>query len=189
MELRRLTLTLIAVVILLGLPASSLQAQQASKTNKITPPTQWFEPNQGQSDPQFSFIAHDRGYTLFLGSHEVAYSLVQIPKDDEAKAKGHLTFVNVRMELLGANVHPTLEGIEPLSGISNYFNGSSAVTNVPHYAAVQYRNLYPGIDMIYHGNRGQFSMISRLLPGLTLGRFVYIFPRSNAWKLAPMAIW
>src|SRR5207253_597458 len=44
-----------------------------------------------------------------------------------------------------------------LPGTSNYFRGSDPaqwVTGVPAYGQVAYQDVYPGIDLVYHGSAG-----------------------------------
>src|SRR5690349_958830 len=98
------------MVLLFGLSISTLQAHPITKTESIIPPIQWFEPNQGQSDPQFTFIAHDRGYMLFLAGTEMAYSLVQPSSKEQFDPDQPLTFVNVHLELADANANPMIAG-------------------------------------------------------------------------------
>ncbi|MGH7813011.1 MAG: SBBP repeat-containing protein [Candidatus Binataceae bacterium] len=60
----------------------------------------------------------------------------------------------LRMELVGANHNAKIEGVDPLPGKSNYFIGSDLKrwhTDIPTYARVRYRNVYPGIDLVYYG--------------------------------------
>ena len=45
-------------------------------------------------------------------------------------------------------------GLDELPGKSNYFLGNDPKkwrTNVPNYAGVQYKDVYPGIDLVFHG--------------------------------------
>src|SRR5262249_3743756 len=36
---------------------------------------------------------------------------------------------------------------------------------VPHYAKVRYRDVYPGIDLVYYGNEGQLETDFMVFPG------------------------
>ena len=63
----------------------------------------------------------------------------------------------ISMKLVGANPNARIEGLDRLPGISNYFIGNDPAnwrTNIPHYAKVRYRDIYPGIDLVYYG-KGQ----------------------------------
>jgi Beta-propeller repeat len=75
----------------------------------------------------------------------------------------------LRIALKGAALLPRIEGIDQLRGKSNYFIGNNPAkwrTNIPSYAKVELRNVYPGIDLIYHGSRqGRLEYDFRLKPG------------------------
>jgi len=61
------------------------------------------------------------------------------------------------MKLEGANAAPAVAGLDKLEGIVNYFIGNDPSqwhTNIPTYAAVQYTNVYSGIDLQYYGTAG-----------------------------------
>ena len=58
------------------------------------------------------------------------------------------------MRLAGADPSSQAEGLEELPGKINYLIGSDAEkwrTNIPHYARVRYRDVYPGVDVVYYG--------------------------------------
>jgi|SRR5579859_1579655 len=62
----------------------------------------------------------------------------------------------MRMQLVGGNAKGRVVGLGELAGRSNYFIGNDAKkwrTNVPTYVKVRYRNVYPGIDLVYYGNQ------------------------------------
>jgi hypothetical protein len=63
----------------------------------------------------------------------------------------------LRMRLEGAKPRAVVTGQEELPGKANYFIGNDPKkwrTNVPTYAQVKYRDVYPGIDLVYYGNQG-----------------------------------
>ncbi|MGH7813120.1 MAG: hypothetical protein ACREQI_03860 [Candidatus Binataceae bacterium] len=54
------------------------------------------------------------------------------------------------MKLVGANRHARIEGVDRLRAKANYFIGNNPKhwhTDIPMYAKVRYRNIYPGIDL------------------------------------------
>jgi hypothetical protein len=72
------------------------------------------------------------------------------------------------MHLVGANANATIEGLDRLPGISNYFIGNDPNkwrTNIPHYAKVRYRDVYPGIDLVYHRDKEQLEYDLIVAPG------------------------
>ncbi|HVN62992.1 MAG TPA: hypothetical protein VMT58_00030, partial [Candidatus Binataceae bacterium] len=73
------------------------------------------------------------------------------PAAMKAKA-GHEEVLGMR--LIGANPHPTIEGVDALPGKANYFIGNDPKQwhrDVPMYAKVMYRDIYPGIDLVFYG--------------------------------------
>jgi hypothetical protein len=74
----------------------------------------------------------------------------------------------VHMRLVGANPNAKISGIQELPGRSHYFVGkdpSKWRTNVPNYARVKYENVYPGVDLVYYGNRRQLEYDFVVQPG------------------------
>ena len=145
-----------------------------------------FEPNLGQTAEDVKFVARGPGYTLFLTANEAVLALRQgqlstnpehqrhpplsfeppLSKNQESTLPGAV----VRMRLEGAtrNTQPTLEGLERFPGTSNYFLGNDPMkwrTNIPHYQRVQYKSVYPGIDLVYYGNPQQLEYDFLLAPG------------------------
>jgi hypothetical protein len=74
----------------------------------------------------------------------------------------------LRMRLVGANAHAKVVGIDPLPGKTNYFIGNDPKkwrTNIPNYARVKYRGVYPGVDLVYYGHQGQLEYDFVVAPG------------------------
>jgi hypothetical protein len=74
----------------------------------------------------------------------------------------------LRMKLVGADAAARVTGLEELPGKSNYFIGKDPKkwrTNVPNYARVQYKGVYPGVDLVYYGNQRQLEYDFVVAPG------------------------
>jgi len=72
------------------------------------------------------------------------------------------------MKLVGANPKALVVGLGELPGKSNYFVGNDPKkwrTNVSTYSKVRYKDVYPGIDLVYHGNQGQLEYDFVVAPG------------------------
>jgi hypothetical protein len=105
-----------------------------------------FEPNRG------NFLAHGSGYSLSATSRGAVLAL---PK------------VAVRLQLVGGTTARTV-GVDRLPGTVNYLTGNDPShwrTGIPTYAGVQQRNVYPGIDLAYHGKQGRLEYDFLLAPG------------------------
>jgi hypothetical protein len=134
-----------------------------------------FEANQGQTDPRVQFLARGRGYTLFVTQGEAVLVLHQKRqargKEGVAPFQAALetaTQTVVRMRLEGANPSPRASGLEPLPGIVNYFAGNDPKmwrTNIPTYKKIEYKGIYPGIDLAYYGNQGELEYDLIVAPG------------------------
>ncbi|MEJ2558931.1 MAG: SBBP repeat-containing protein [Anaerolineae bacterium] len=135
-----------------------------------------FVPNAGQTDPAVRFQAQSTGSTLFFTPNEVVLSLVthdqrrrtndQSPETLHRRPSfvvGHSSVMRLRFE--GTNPAPELIGVDRLPGAVNYFIGNDPSrwhTNLPTYAGIIYRELYPGIDLRYEGTTGTADQASLL---------------------------
>ncbi|HYB91873.1 MAG TPA: SBBP repeat-containing protein [Candidatus Binataceae bacterium] len=76
----------------------------------------------------------------------------------------------LRLKLVGANRNARIEGVDRFATGSNYFIGNDPKkwhTDVPNYARVRYRNIYPGIDLVYYGaSPGHLEYDLVLAPGI-----------------------
>jgi photosystem II stability/assembly factor-like uncharacterized protein len=154
-----------------------------------------FEENRGQADASVKYIARGPGYSIFLTAAEAVFVLKDVaagkskahsgePEDvigshsqrvqnhsgeDEAteKSKAEPAVLRVRPE--GANKNAgEVEGAEQLEGKVNYFMGNDSskwLTDISTYRKVVYRDAYPGIDMVYYGNRQQLEYDFVVAPG------------------------
>jgi Beta-propeller repeat/Domain of unknown function DUF11 len=166
--------------------SKSFSSGSSSSTSMSVP--LFFEPNQGQTDPQVKFLARGSGYGLFLTADEAVLHL-------QPKAAGpeHSTLSPqpassvIRMKLEGASPSALVSGTSPLPGKSNYFIGSDSSKwrqNIPQFGGVQYQAVYPGIDLIYYGNRGQMEYDFRVAPGADPSQIALTFSGASA-RLVP----
>ncbi len=64
------------------------------------------------------------------------------------------------MEMIGANRNPEVAGADKMLGKVNYFNGRDRAnwsSQVATYARVNYREVYPGVDLVYYGKQQQLE--------------------------------
>jgi CSLREA domain-containing protein len=147
-----------------------------------------FEPNRGQTDPRVKFLSRGQSATLYLTSTDATLVLSRSSRPDMrapmtfASAKAILNSVRtvkverrvIRTRFIGANPEAQIEGVERLTGASNYFIGgdqSKWRTNIPNYAKVRYRSLFPGIDLVYYGTQGHLEFDVIAAPGADPNRF------------------
>src|SRR3989475_1125296 len=146
-----------------------------------------FEANRGQTHEDVRFLARGPGYSLYLTAGEAVLVLTKpnpdtkrdahsTPERLNTQARG--TPVVVRMSLVGAAPKLPVSGLEELPGKANYFIGNDPAkwrTNVPTYAKVHYRELYPGIDLVYYGNQRQLEYDFIVRPGADPSRIALRF--------------
>jgi hypothetical protein len=100
----------------------------------------YLEKNLGQAPDGVRYIAHAGSETIYLTGQGAMISLA-----------GRSL---LRMTPAGGATHPQLVAEDKRPGILNYFIGNNPRhwhTNVPTYGRVTYRNVYPGIDLAFHG--------------------------------------
>jgi len=120
-----------------------------------------FEANQGQTDSQVKFLSRGDGYSLFLTSSEVVFTL-RTPAGVKAPPSVF------RMELLGAERHAQVSGADKLPGAANYFIGNDPKkwrSGISAYGKVKYRGIYPGVDAVFYGNQRQLEYDFVVAPG------------------------
>ncbi len=153
---------------------------QVSKTYGKLPLS--FEENLGQFDSRVKFLSRGSSYTLFLTSTgEAVLTLREPVKSDEGNERSALSTAlredkslpdmrtaTVRMRLIEANPQPQVTGLEELSGKVNYFTGNDPKkwrADISTYARVQYRDVYPGVDLVFYGNQRQLEYDFIVAPG------------------------
>jgi hypothetical protein len=137
----------------------------------------YFETNQGQTDSQVKFVCRGAGHILFLTPSKAVLVLTRrepgltTTRKTERRTSGTV----LKMSFDGANRRPQIAGRGRLSGKVNYFIGDSPArwrTNIATYSNVIYRDLYPGIDLIYHGHQGKLEYDLVVRPGADLRNIV-----------------
>ena len=141
------------------LSAADQQARANAGAQMIKAPLM-FEANQGHRDSRVKFSARGQGYGIYLTESEMVLAL--------RKGKADTKTTLLRMKLDGANPAPTVTALDKLDTVVNYFIGNDPKkwrTNVANYARVKYREVYPGIDLVYYGNQQQLEYDFIVAPG------------------------
>jgi hypothetical protein len=132
-----------------------------------------FEPNLGQTAEDVQWLARGPEYTLYLAGPDAVLQMNKIAParrgatSPEEMSPRIISSV-VRMNLLGAGTSQPTAGEDLQPGKANYFTGddpSKWQKNVPMYDKVRFRDLYPGIDLVYYGRQGQLEYDFVLAPG------------------------
>jgi uncharacterized protein (TIGR03437 family) len=103
-----------------------------------------------------------RANELTYIAHGGDFDLVVRPAESWIARRGG----RVRMKLGGANPHARMEALDRLPGTANYFLGreKSWKTDVTGYGRIRSENVYPGIDLIFHGEGGRLEYDFNVAP-------------------------
>jgi hypothetical protein len=114
-----------------------------------------FERNQGQAPQDAEYIAQAGSYKAYLGEREVVMKLAQNP---------------IRMRFAGASGNIRIEPLEELPFRTNYYHGgdiSKWHTGIRNYQRLIYKNVYPGIDVVFRSDGRALAFDFILQPGVS----------------------
>jgi uncharacterized protein YfiM (DUF2279 family) len=123
-----------------------------------------FAPNAGQTDEAVRYLARGAGYSFFFTDNQAVLSLV---KADGQAATG----LALELEFVGTSPDARLEARGPASGTVSQLTSSSSdsTSGVETYQELVYRELWPGIDMVFRGDGGELKYEFHLDPGADPG--------------------
>jgi hypothetical protein len=150
--------------------------------------------NRGQLDHAVRYYAIGGRAAVYFTSDAVFVELkeeIPIPEhsasprhepmsawNGETGVRDHRRGYVVRIDFVDANPNPAIEPQDQLGTRYNYFLGSdprSWLTDVPAHSAIVYRDLWPGIDLVYRLCHGEIAYEFMAAPGtgLEAARFAY----------------
>jgi hypothetical protein len=155
-----------------------------------------FEENVGQVDDSVKFLARGAGYSLALKSTEAVFVL------DGRTAASNRTGLRagapskadigspsmLRMQLIGTAANARMAGGSALPGKVNYLIGNDSSrwkTNIPTYAKVVYRGIYPGVDLSYYGNQYKLEYDFIVAPGADPSKIAIGFSGAKQMRVGP----
>src|SRR5579872_7094837 len=118
-----------------------------------------FEANRGQAAPPVQFTARGRGYSIGLTPAGSILSLLDT-------AAGRSAILETR--IAGASPQARMEpaGLQPTR--TNYLTGDDPAQwlhDVPSWSRIRYREVYPGIDLVFYGNNRRLEYDFQVAPG------------------------
>ncbi|HVZ33040.1 MAG TPA: SBBP repeat-containing protein, partial [Polyangiaceae bacterium] len=169
----------------LGGSAKAPPSQERVREQMLALPLR-FERNEGQFDHEVRYLARAEGLTLTLGDHgptmylqtDLASAADQSDEDEEEEpgrprglreARPANSEVRaVKMRIANAAPRPKIVAGDELETKTNYYLGNDKSkwrSNVANYGRVTYRNVLPGIDVVYHGDGRKFEYDFVVNPG------------------------
>jgi hypothetical protein len=138
-----------------------------------------FEANQGQTDPQVKYTARGNGYSVYLTASDTVFAITsakhtaarpsRIPgMHSRSQATEKMQSAAIDMRLVGGNLKPEIAAGNEVPGVINYYTGSDPKnwhTGVKQYSSVSYRDVYPGVNMVFHGAQRQLEFDFVVSPG------------------------
>lgn len=167
-----------------------------------------FEANRGQAEAQVRFMARGAGYSLWLTGKKAVLAFSsrratehspapspsswklrtqnrpEIARGANAEARQRKTDF-LQMQLAGGRTGAEITGENSLPGTVNYFTGNDPArwhTAIPTYSKVRYSGVYPGVDLVFYGNRQQLEYDFQVAPRANAGPIELAF--EGARKLA-----
>jgi uncharacterized protein (TIGR03437 family) len=148
----------------------------------------YFEANVGQFAQPVKFISRSSQQSFLLTGNAIEFTsngraarlgtredfinkhaLLRRDHDEITRHNPPRKEAQVQLRFAQAKANPMAEGLEPLASRSHYLLGPDArqwQRDVPHYAKVKYRDLYPGIDLVYYGQAQQLEYDFVVAPGV-----------------------
>jgi hypothetical protein len=175
-----------------ALPPEAQQAQVVQAYGQL--PLSFTE-NAGQvAEPVKFYLRGSRG-TVYFTPEEVVYDVVEQtarpdrhrpgeePETAEPDTAVRRRGVVVRMKLEEANPDLVLEGVDQLQGKVNIFRGKDPEkwkTDIGTYGGIVYRDLYPGIDLAYHGREGRLAPRLTVQPKARVGEIAFRYEGADS---------
>jgi len=138
-----------------------------------------FEENRGQASKDAVFIARGPGYQLEVSR---SASLLVRASSESNPASG------LRTEFAGVNRRADLQPEGLMPGTTNYFIGKSPKdwhANIPNYARLRAREIYPGIDLVLYGRDRNLEYDFVILAGADPRAIEFKTPGAKHAALSP----
>ncbi|WP_118974338.1 gliding motility-associated C-terminal domain-containing protein [Taibaiella koreensis] len=190
-----------------------LMALQAAAQQKDMPPPLLFIPNEGQWQEPFLYkgvsasadIYLEKGGITYLVGDETNPAKIHEYKEGHSRQAPVLRYHAYRMKWLGANEQALTEGSKKQSYYHNYFLGNDPSrwkSKVGVFGNVDYKGLYPGIDLHMSSDKGhakydfivyagsdaaQIRLRFEGLDGISIGKEGNLVLRTSVGEIREMA--
>lgn len=164
----------------------------AGKPQQVLPGKLKFEENKGQWDERVLYKADLRGGRLFLERSVLTYAFYSASAVEEAhhQPRERLSKIDIpchafKVRFDGASQAQVL-GENRMEEISNYYIGddpSKWGSNVQNYRGIQYRDLYPGIDLRLYSSSINLKYDLIVNPGASAQRIRMVYDGTDAISL------
>ncbi|MBZ5494020.1 MAG: choice-of-anchor D domain-containing protein [Acidobacteriia bacterium] len=136
-----------------------------------------FEPNEGQAAKGYTFVARRPELTAAFAP---TFADLSVRGNNNSAAHLRLRFIHGAAQ--------AIEGENKLGSKTNYMLGNGPEewhTGVANYGRLRYRDLYPGIDLVFYGNGEQLEHDFVIAPGADPSRIHFQLEGGNEIHLEP----
>jgi Beta-propeller repeat len=150
------------------LPAASLMSDNPCPASQIIADLPLiFELNRGQADQKVKLLSRAGRSAIYLTPSEIMMewsrpspspdekSLLTSGKAGSARRQPQEPAL-LKMKFVGGNPVPDVIAEDQLPGKSHYFIGRDPKnwrTNIPQFSRGRYKDIYPGVDVVFYGNQ------------------------------------
>lgn len=175
----KFSLTSILLLILSWSPDRSLRATPLKPSVRFARLPLAFEA-WPSADGNPLYFSRGRDFSMLLSatrldlafSHRVSEN-PRLPGDPFEVARRHRRPMGFKrgylsLRLAGADTEAAGRTLDPLPGISNYFLGNDPAqwrTRIAQAGKVEFKGIYPGVDLVYYGNEGRVEHDFIVHPG------------------------
>ncbi len=136
-----------------------------------------FEANRGQAAPQYRFVSRHLG-------GDVRFTAA----GPDLVLAGRGAAANIQLRVLGQGGNGVLEAQDPLPGRVNYLHGADPahwITGTPTYSRIAYKDLLPGVDLLFYGDNGHLEHDFVVAPGADPASVRFTLNGADALHLSP----
>jgi 6-phosphogluconolactonase (cycloisomerase 2 family) len=144
-----------------------------------------FIPNQGQMDPKVDYILRGFDKTLYFTSEGLTFRLESPRRSPDAPASSPDWIM--KLEFVGADPGVRPEGLEETSTVVSYFKGQPDEwkAGLRPCKRIIYRDLWPGIDLLYSGTQDRLKYEFVVRPGADPGQIRLAYRGADGLALTP----
>jgi hypothetical protein len=144
-----------------GAPQPTVTASD-SRVAALTSLPLYFIENRGQVNDRVGLYLQGRDKSVYFTPQGLTFVLTHAGAPGERKERHTL-----RLDFLGAHPDVRPQGQSPTEAIVSYLKGDRAQwkTGLPTYSEVVYKNLWPGIDLVYTGTESRLKYTFFVQPG------------------------
>lgn len=150
-----------------------------------------FEKNIGQHNEKVQFMLNQKGYTTFFADKEVVLAFRSNKSIQELKKINNHILIDrklnklkeydtsiLRINYVGSNKIPQIIGENEFNCKLNYFKSDDRTkwkSYIPLYEKLLYKDIYPGIDVLYSGIQGRLEVKFIIAPNSNIEDIILNF--------------